>query len=76
MGDKYRMNPEIFERYRQDVHFRSIVQKLLHFMTSVDIQPYEVRDAAFVAETIYREQHIKPIAHHYQPIKGNGGKIE
>lgn len=60
--------PMLFERYRNDIQFRSMVQQFLNFMITQKVQPYEVRDAAFVAETLYREQFVKPVPFHYEPI--------
>lgn len=52
---------DLKDRYRRDVQFHQMVDQLYHFMAQQKVQPYEVRDAAFIAELIYRERHITPI---------------
>lgn len=52
---------DLKDRYRNDSHFRAIVTQLTAFMTQQKVQPYEVRDAAFIAEMLYREMHVTPM---------------
>lgn len=47
---------DLKERYREDSQFRAMVDMLEAFMYQNKVQPYEVRDAAFLAELIYRER--------------------
>lgn len=49
------------DRYMDDPHFHALVQQFLSFMMTMEVQPYEVRDAAFMAEILYREQMAVPI---------------
>lgn len=49
------------DRYRNDWHFKAMTDQLLAFMVQQKVQPYEVRDAAFIAEMIYREMHVTPM---------------
>lgn len=52
---------DLKERYRRDAQFHAMVDHIYHFMAQQKVQPYEVRDAAFIAEMIYRERHITPM---------------
>ena len=42
-------------RYLEDAHFHKMVDLLYSFMMKEDVQPYEVRDAAMVAELKFYE---------------------
>lgn len=52
--------PQLKERYRNHPEFRQMVDQLLYAFTTAQIHPYEVKDAAFLAELIYRETHVEP----------------
>lgn len=52
---------DLKERYREDAQFKSMVDMLCAFMLQNKVQPYEVRDAAFIAEIMYREQVSIPL---------------
>ncbi len=58
MNDSIR---DLKDRYQRDAQFHALVDQLYNFMATTRVQPYEVRDAAFVAELIYREKHITPL---------------
>jgi len=51
----------ITDRYRNDPEFHNLVEVMIHHMTAYKIQPYVVRDAAFMAELIFRQTHIQPL---------------
>jgi len=49
---------DLKDRYRRYAQFHAMVDQLYHFIVTNKVQPYEVRDAAFIAELKYREMHI------------------
>lgn len=55
------MNDPVYvlrDRYRNNDSFRAMTDQLLSFMVQQRVQPYEVRDAAFIAELMYRERYV------------------
>lgn len=52
---------ELRERYLRDAQFKAMVDQLTAFMIQNKVQPYEVRDAAFIAELRYRERVVMPL---------------
>jgi len=55
------MNDPVYvlrDRYLNDPNFHAMADQLLNFMVHQRVQPYEVRDAAFIAELMYRERYV------------------
>lgn len=52
---------QVRDRYVEDISFNKLVQYMLIFMEENKIQPYEVKDAAFMAELLYRERNLRPV---------------
>jgi len=52
---------DLKERYRQDAQFKAMADMLCAYMLQNKVQPYEVRDAAFIAELMYREKVAVPL---------------
>jgi hypothetical protein len=69
---------ELKRRYMDDPLFNRLVQQMMALMETVNVRPYEVRDAAFLAELIYREKHIEPliIAARATPLEKGAHKHE
>jgi len=57
-------------RYENDAGFRMLVHTLEAFMTQHNTQPYEVKDAAFYAELLYRQKHVGPLI--FDPLEREG----
>jgi hypothetical protein len=57
---------DLKERYRQDAQFRAMADLLFAHMLQNNTQPYEVRDAAFIAELMYREKVCVPLWRIYE----------
>lgn len=52
---------QLKNRYQNDPRFHNMVAQALHVMESCQAQPYEVRDAVFLAEVMFNERHVKPM---------------
>ena len=52
---------DLRHRYHEDAQFKALVDNFVAVMRQQQIQPYEVRDAAFIAELIYRESISYPL---------------
>ncbi len=52
---------DLGQRYRQDYQFKAMADLFCTYMIQNKVQPYEVRDAAFIAELLYRERVSNPL---------------
>lgn len=63
-------NPhDLTNRYRSDSRFKQMVDQLVCLMGMTDVQPYEVADAAFIAEIIHRERYAIPLRQIFEEDK-------
>lgn len=52
---------QLRDRYLNDPRFHALVTQFLVCMEQNKILPYEVKDAAFVAELIYHDRNVRPM---------------
>ncbi len=55
---------EMRERYFNDIQFHSMVDMFVSYMSANKIEPYMVRDAAYMAELKFRELYVVPMFAH------------
>lgn len=52
---------ELTNRYENDPAFKAMVEQFYAFMCQAELTPYEVRDAALVAEYKFHQTHASPL---------------